>query len=385
MAEFTKEDPGCGNPEGIDELMEQLLRDQVQLENAHTVINDSAWAVKQHWKGKAGEAAAATHEALKSNIAAKHSLIGGAFTACRDYRDAHETVKDQARVWVNQLEAARQTINAAAEMIKGPKNAPGMAELIEIAARSKAAAVVEEAEALERLTALYEDRVEARDAFRRAIAYLTEEDGGIDVKVRAIDDPSPSGPPRRTQGPNEADLGSIRNLIDQANESVWRMVAAWVSGKGPRTFAWDESDPFTQLFVRSDSVARAKADIQKRILEGKYHDEWHYDAQAGDLPRDLETVTSMGGAGNLPEAFIGSFQYKYDVSQVNADGTATVKIHAWNYTDVESATRIPGTSDKPGGPYYLGPYASMKFVQDVLGGYQTIKQEITWTETVRLP
>ncbi|MET3564872.1 hypothetical protein SAMN04515691_0978 [Leifsonia sp. 98AMF] len=385
MAEFTKEDPGCGNPEGIDELMEQLLRDQVQLENAHTVINDSAWAVKQHWKGKAGEAAAATHEALKSNIAAKHSLIGGAFTACRDYRDAHETVKDQARVWVNQLEAARQTINAASEMIKGPKNAPGMAELIEIAARSKAAAVVEEAEALERLTALYEDRVEARDAFRSAIAYLTEEDGGINVKVRAIDNPSPSGPPRRTQGPNEADLGSIRNLIDQANESVWRMVAAWVSGKGPRTFAWDESDPFTQLFVRSDSVAKVKASIQEQILNGNYRDTGRYDAQGEDLPRDLETITSLGGKGNLPEAFMGSFAYDYDVTTVNGDGTATVTIHAWNYTDVESATRIPGTSKAPGGPYYLGPYASMKFVQDVLGGYQTIRQDITWTETVRLP
>jgi len=54
-------------------------------------------------------------------------------------------------------------------------------------------------------------------------------------------------------------------------------------------------------------------------------------------------------------------------------------------TNIESATRIPGTGDKPLGPYYVGPYASMKFIQDVFGGYQPIRQDITWTETVRTP
>jgi hypothetical protein len=89
--------------------------------------------------------------------------------------------------------------------------------------------------------------------------------------------------------------------------------------------------------------------------------------------------------GNLPEAFIGSFEYDYEVTKVNPDGTATVTIRAWNYTNIESATRIPDSGAAPFGPYSLGPYASMKFVQDVLGGYQPIRQDVTWTETVRMP
>lgn len=89
--------------------------------------------------------------------------------------------------------------------------------------------------------------------------------------------------------------------------------------------------------------------------------------------------------GNLPEAFLGSFDYNYRVTQLNSDGTASITIHAWNYTTIESATRIPGSKDWPLGPHYLGPYASMRFIRDVLGGFQPIRQDVTWTATVRMP
>ncbi|MGO4595598.1 hypothetical protein AB4Z18_17425 [Leifsonia sp. 2TAF2] len=311
----------------MDALTAQLRKDQTTLEHAHTVVRKSAHTIREHWHGRAGEAAAATHDALLASIIAKHQAAASALLACQAYRDSHEEVQDQARIWVNQLDAARQTLDAAANMIKGPKTAPGMEEMIAIAARSRTAALLEEAEALTKLQALYETRVEAQTRFGTAITDITHETHGSGIRARAVDNPRPNGPPRHTQGPNDADLKATRDMIQRANDSVWKMAAAWVTGKGPREFDWDESDAFTQVFKRSASAARAKASIQKLVLEGKYHsDKEGYDAQPEDLPRDLVTILNRGDVGNLP-----------------------------------------------------------KFIQDVFGGYQPIRQDITWTETVRIP
>ncbi|MGO4594577.1 hypothetical protein AB4Z18_12225 [Leifsonia sp. 2TAF2] len=315
MEDFTEEDPGRGSPEAMDALTAQLRKDQTTLEHVHTVVRKSAHTIREHWHGRAGEAAAATHDALLASIIAKHQAAASALLACQAYRDTHEEVQDQARIWVNQLHAARQTLDAAANMIKGPKTAPGMEEMIAIAARSRTAAFLEEAEALTKLQALYETRVEARARFGTAITDITHETHGSGIKARATDNPHPNGPPRQMQGPNEADLKAIHDQINRANGSVWKMVDAWVSGKGKRTFTFKDNDPFTQVFKRSASAARAKAAIQKKILDGTFKDAGQYDARSEDLPRDLNTIGSLGVEGNLPEAFIGSFGYTYELSK----------------------------------------------------------------------
>lgn len=230
-------------------------------------------------------------------------------------------------------------------------------------------------------------RLEAQARFRASIAEITSDEHSSGITARLVDDSGSSAPSpsRQSQGPNSEDLKRIRELRQRANDSVWSMAAAWVSGKGPQQFDWKEGDPFTEVFTRSASAKRAMAQIQADLLSDQPHYKGSYGARSEDLPRDLVTILNGGGDGNLPEAFIGSFEYKYKVTKVNGDGTVTVTIHAWNYTTVESATRIPGTGDAPFGPYYLGPYASMKFIQDVLGGFQPIRQDITWTTKLRMP
>jgi hypothetical protein len=165
------------------------------------------------------------------------------------------------------------------------------------------------------------------------------------------------------------------------------MTAAWVSGKGPRHFVFGETDPFTIVFRRSDSVKEAMAVMAKQIRSRGYgvgeDDMSGYSAKAANLPRDANTIASFGKEGNLPEAFMGSFDYSFRILSIDAHGHARVSVRVTNPTTVESATRIPGTKRWPLGPHYLGPYAPMKTSQ-AFGGFPDITQEITWTEVISL-
>lgn len=385
MEEFTEEDPGLGDPAALDELIWQLRRDQGGLEKAHAAVRASAVTIREHWKGRAGEAAAATHDVLTAGIEATHAAVDRAVSACGGYQLAHDEVKESAAPWVTQLVEARHALGLANTAIGGAAGALGMDELIASATRSRAAALQEEAEALSHLAALYEARIDAQSRFRTSIAEIAHKKRASGITARAVSNPSPNGPPRRMQGPNEKDLRAIRDRIDRANATVWTMVDAWISGKGKRTFTFGEADAFTQVFIKSASVARAEADIQEEISEGKSSSErkGRYDARPEDLPRDLNTIANLGIEGNLPEAFIGSFEYSYEVTKLNADGTAVVTITATNWTTPESGTRIPWTEDAPFGPYHVPPYDKMKHLQETKGQFQPIKQEITWTRTLK--
>ncbi|SEI10891.1 MULTISPECIES: hypothetical protein [unclassified Leifsonia] len=190
MDDFTEEDPGFGEPGALDGLTGRLRQDQYRLEEAHNAVRKSAEAVREHWHGKTGEAAAAAHDALMTSIISKHAALDRAWLAFQTYRDEHEDVKDQARAWVNQLAEARQTIGSAAAMVKGPRTAPGMDEVIAMATRTKIAALLEEQEALERLATLYEERAAAGARLRSAITDITDEQYGSGITARAVDNPS---------------------------------------------------------------------------------------------------------------------------------------------------------------------------------------------------
>lgn len=261
MEDFTEEDPGRGEPEALDAVTSRLRTDQHTLEQAHNSIQRVTDRLRASWHGKAGAAAAAAHDALKASIIAKHAAADRAVAASHAYQEAHDEVKSRSRPWLDQLEAARRAIGSADLMMSDPKTGPGMDKLIAMATRSKTTAVAEEAEALEKLAALYAERVEARNRFLQTVEDITRIKGGAVISARAVDDPRPTTPSRRTQGPNDADVKRIRELVPQANDSVWSMAAAWVTGKGPREFVWTESDPFTRVFTRSASATRALAQI----------------------------------------------------------------------------------------------------------------------------
>ncbi|NUU08554.1 hypothetical protein HNO83_19610 [Leifsonia sp. C5G2] len=296
------------------------------------------------------------------------------------------------------VSAMEKVVSATPENLRPGAKAPTDSELASM--RSRAAGTEAELAAARGRVADAQERLD--DACARVVAageefdlgerlFVNDLESAMQGAVQAFASLTPlgaAGPQTRgVPGPNEGNLGAIRNLIDRANDSVWKLTAAWVSGKGPRHFTFGETDPFTIVFRRSDSVKEAMAAMAKRIREEGYGvgdtDALGYSAKASDLPRDANTIASFGKEGNLPEAFMGSFTYTFTILSIDDHGHARVAVRVTNPTTVESATRIPGSESWPLGPHYLGPYAPMKASQ-AFGGFPDITQEVTWTEVVPL-
>ncbi|MEV8213685.1 hypothetical protein [Leifsonia sp. NPDC077715] len=245
-------------------------------------------------------------------------------------------------------------------------------------------------DAQERLDAARARAREAQEEFEAGETHFIREleetlDGAV-VTFRAVNAIHDSGPASRSvQGPNDRELTEIRGLIGEANDSVWEMVQAWVSGEGAREYAFGEHDAFTKVFRKSASARQAMKEMTENIRANGHGpgdgDELRFDAKASDLPRDARTIATLGAEGNLPEAFVGSFGYTYTVLGTDPLGNFRVRVHATNVTTVESGTRIPGSGEWPGGPYHLPPYSKLKKLQES-GQYADISQEITWVEVV---
>ncbi|SEH78339.1 MULTISPECIES: hypothetical protein [unclassified Leifsonia] len=372
MEDFTKEDPGRGEPGALDELTGQLRQDQDKLEHAHGGVRKSADTIREHWHGKTGQAAAVTHDVLLTSIVNKHQAIDRVVAACQGYRDTHEDVKDRARVWVLQLEQARQTIGTATSLVKGPQNAPGMAELIESATRSKTAALLEEKEALERLAALYEERVEARATFQSAITDITDETHGAGITARAIADRPRSSKPK----PN--------------NTSPWELGQQWLTGSGPRHQEFTDNDPFTKLLREHSHVMDVRDNLRAlldrgRLPVGPATADYSYHLGGGDgaakYVADYSTLATGGATGNLAVTFLGSYKLQPNVISLNADGSATVRFVVTNTSDIQSATHPPVIGYTDWWRQIIGDPLDSVFSH--LGPMSPTTQTITWTETIR--
>ncbi|MGH1523977.1 hypothetical protein ACRAWC_08020 [Leifsonia sp. L25] len=192
--------------------------------------------------------------------------------------------------------------------------------------------------------------------------------------------PTGSLPPVDGTGDHIVDVGR------QSLEAWWRARCTETAGDAAALHQLVTSA--TEAQVQRDqraaaNFANAAGPVAASLGESNPERKGRYDARGEDLPRDLNTIASAGIEGNLPEAFIGSFDYTYDLTKLNADGTAVVTITATNVTTPESATRIPWTDKAPFGPYHVPPFDKMKHLQETEGQFQPITQEITWTQTLK--
>ncbi len=96
------------------------------------------------------------------------------------------------------------------------------------------------------------------------------------------------------------------------------------------------------------------------------------------LVRDVGVYIRGGEAGNLPESFVGSFSYSWELVSTD-DELAVVRVTSRNRTTIDSATRIPVEN----ADLHLWPfYESMQGINSSLGGYETISQTIVWEAKV---
>ncbi|GAB3582728.1 hypothetical protein GCM10027406_25960 [Leifsonia lichenia] len=104
------------------------------------------------------------------------------------------------------------------------------------------------------------------------------------------------------------------------------MTGAWVTGKGPKKFTFEEDDAFTKVWRNSDRVKAAmelmRLDIVGQGATAGVAGGLSYSVPAENIFRDAATIASGGTSGNLPEAFVSSFAREYEVLEVKAGRSA---------------------------------------------------------------
>jgi hypothetical protein len=146
----------------------------------------------------------------------------------------------------------------------------------------------------------------------------------------------------------------------------------------PYTKELRESEPFAKF--RKEAAARVLAALQsggapKALLPGKAN----FKLDFGDVAKlrpllDIAIMTTGGKLGsNVATAFVGSFEGRYLVDQINPKaGTARITFEIYNCAHLGSATRVP----LPG-----GKSTSVMSDRDT-GSAQTVDQYYRWSEVL---
>lgn len=190
--------------------------------------------------------------------------------------------------------------------------------------------------------------------------------GGDDDQKKDPPDKPNTPDPRHPNDPNGTgeDQGGSRNPNrpppwgnndPPPNKTTpYELAYQFFTGTGPQQQNFSSTDPMTQQLRQGSGMRDVKETVGKRIATdiakggdglrpgsigannlsgvegvGKYRD-------------DYGSIFSGGSTGNLTEAYLGSYDVDYSVSDIKSDtGTATVTFHAWNESSLASLTHPP--------------------------------------------
>jgi len=131
---------------------------------------------------------------------------------------------------------------------------------------------------------------------------------------------------------------------------------------------------FTKEFSQGDRAKRVQAAIAAKIKRGQTSGSGSYRATMGDFFGDIVVAGSEGAVGNLPETFVGSFDYSYHVTGLDSQDQPIVSIQASNDTTSASATRVPGAN------FSLEGGLDTLMIEH--GWFLPVHQDLLWTAVV---
>jgi RHS repeat-associated protein len=130
----------------------------------------------------------------------------------------------------------------------------------------------------------------------------------------------------------------------------WDVGWEWLSGQGPRHHTFRDGDPFTELLQTHYWIDETRDEIAACLAAGGSTSECsgnnNYDLGGLEgVPKyfqDYSNVLTLGHTGNLAVTFLGSYELKYQMLNVDKDaGTAKVLFHVSNESTLASATHPP--------------------------------------------
>ncbi|KUJ67824.1 hypothetical protein ACZ90_25025 [Streptomyces albus subsp. albus] len=161
------------------------------------------------------------------------------------------------------------------------------------------------------------------------------------------------------------------------NSGAYSLGIDFATGTGKDHQEFTNGDNFTNLVQRSESMK----DIRKQTLDGWKKGEGTGDA-AYSISKDgyfgagkkllLEDLPAIftGDRDGLGQAYLGSYNVKYEITGEHPDGSVTVKYTLDNTTSVASVT------------HYLGYHSWQDKLNHDSGPTRNITQTVTWTEVL---
>ncbi len=164
---------------------------------------------------------------------------------------------------------------------------------------------------------------------------------------------------------------------ERNNTTPYDLGFDWLGNAGPDHQEFTLGDKFTELIQRSKSME----DIRRQTMDGwragngvgKAHYSISEDGKVGAARKlfgeDLPAIITNDEDG-LGQAYLGSYNVRYQVNGVDPDGSVVVKYTLDNKTSVSSFL------------HYIGYYDWLKSLDPGSGPAGTTSQTVTWTERI---
>ena len=159
----------------------------------------------------------------------------------------------------------------------------------------------------------------------------------------------------------------------------------WATGLGPRTQEFHDGDPMTVMLQQHNWIEATRQLVAHRIAAGGLLVDNHDYSLRGlqGVPKylvDYSTVFSGGMTGNLAVTYLGSYNLRYWVTNIDFyNRTATVSFRVTNSSNVESILHLPIIGYTPFWHNAVGQPLNSYLVN---GPLSPTNQTFNWTETI---
>ena len=185
--------------------------------------------------------------------------------------------------------------------------------------------------------------------------------------------------------PSFSSSAAAPSNIRQNNTSPWRLGLEWLTGSGPRTQEFHDGDPMTVMLQHHSWIQATRALVAHNITtRGDLIGANDYKLKGLEgIPKyfvDYSTLFTGGLTGNLAVTYLGSYQLRYWVTNVDFySRTASVSFQVINPSTIESATRPPLLGYNPWWHNNIGQPLNTFFSS---GSLSPTNQTFSWSETI---
>ncbi len=173
----------------------------------------------------------------------------------------------------------------------------------------------------------------------------------------------------------------------QNNTNYYQLGVQWLTGRGPRHQVFRQDDPATRTLRRHDSFDRMRVWISENGAD-RVGQKLSWDHSIGGVGgifvygSQYSAIFTGGRTANIAAAYLGSYEAEFTIRGIDDKGIATVDVHAWNDSDLKSATHPPYVGYTTSWQKNVEP--RIQSMEPKTGPLSPTRQDFYWTEQVKV-